>query len=115
MSVNSQLEVDGAIRSLFVAEAYELTARLQPETNSVQVFAKGLRDVEVELSAEKLDFSRPIKIVLNSKLVSEETHKLDYLELLETARRTGDLDRLVGGRVKVSLGGATTTPALSPR
>ena len=110
--INSQEEVPAAMTKLFLGEAYELTARLQPETNAVLVFAKGISTVEVELPAEKLDYSRPIKIIMNSKLVSEETHKVDYLELLDTARRTGDLDRLVGGRVKASLGVAAVTPTV---
>jgi hypothetical protein len=32
--------------------------------------------------------------------------KFDWLELLETARRTGDFERLIAGRVKAAVAGA---------
>jgi hypothetical protein len=105
--VEGEADIPRAFRAFFVSQAYELSLRLAPATNTLTLFARGIREIEVELSAEKLDFRRPIKIILNGRTVTDEPRKLDWVELLETVRRTGDFERLVGGRLKLT---ATATP-----
>jgi poly(3-hydroxybutyrate) depolymerase len=93
-------------RDYLLSEAFELTARMPAGQNLVAVLARNLREVEVELPAEKLDFSRPLRITLNTRTVHEGVRKLDWVELLETARRTGDFERLIAGRVRAAVPGA---------
>jgi len=95
-------------RDFLLGEAFELTARMPPGGNIIAVMAKGVREVEVELSAEKLDFARPVRVTLNTRTALDGPRKVDWLELLETARRTGDFERLVAGRVKATVAGAKT-------
>jgi hypothetical protein len=103
VTVLNQDDVPRALRALFVSEGFELTGHLTPATNTVTVFARNIRAVEVELPAEKLDYTRRIRIVLNGRTMVDEIRPLDYADLLETARRTGDFERLVGGRVKLTV------------
>jgi hypothetical protein len=103
VKVESQEDVPRALRELFFSQGYELSLRLTPATNTLTIFARDLREIEVELPAEKIDFSRPVRIVLNGRTASDETRKVDYAELLETVRRTGDFERLVAGRVKLTV------------
>jgi len=98
-----------ALRNLIVREAYELTARMPPGANTLTVLARNLREIEIELSAERLDFTKPIRITANSRAV-QWNKPLDYAELLETARRTGDFERLIGGRLKMPVPAGPTQP-----
>jgi hypothetical protein len=61
----------------------------------------------VELPAEKLDFSRPVRITVNTRTAQETVRKMDWAELLETVRRTGDFERLIAGRVRITVATAT--------
>jgi len=106
LRITRREDLDKARRNLYQQEGYELTARMPPGANLVAVFARNLKEVEVDLAAEKLDFNRPIRVTLGSRTVQEGMRKLDWAELLETVRRTGDFERLVGGRVKLSVAGA---------
>jgi len=99
-------DFDKARRDLYTRDGYELTVRMPAGMNVVAVFARNLKEVEVDLAAEKLDFTRPIRLTLGGRTVQEGVRKLDWAELLETVRRTGDFERLVGGRVKLSVAGA---------
>jgi len=103
ITIARKADFDKARRDLYLREGYELTARMAAGANLVAVMARNLKEVEVDLAAEKLDFARPIRITLNGRTVQEGPRKLDWVELLETARRTGDFERLVGGRVKLTL------------
>jgi len=88
-----------AKRAMWKREGYELTVRMPPGKNLVAVFARNLKGVEVALSAERLDFARPIRITLNGRTVKNVKQSIDWVELLETARQTYDFERLIGGRV----------------
>jgi len=88
-----------AKRAMWKREGYELTARMPPGKNLIAVFMRNLKGVEVALSAEHLDFSRPIRITLNGRTVSTAKRDLDWAELLETARQTYDFERLIGSRL----------------
>ena len=103
LRITRREDLDKARRDLYSREGYELTARMPAGGNLVAVFARNLKEVEVELAAEKLDFSRPVRVTLGGRTVQEGVRKLDWAELLETARRTGDFERLVGGRIKLAV------------
>jgi hypothetical protein len=94
-------------RDLLMKEGFELTARLPAGLNLVAVMARNINEVEVELPAEKLDFSRPVRITVNTRTAQETVRKMDWAELLETVRRTGDFERLIAGRVRVTVATAT--------
>ncbi len=94
-------EFDKAKRALWQREGYELTCRLPQSKNLVAVFARNLKEIEIELPAERLDFSQPIRITLNGRTAAEGVRPLDWGELLETVRRTYDFERLIGGRIRL--------------
>lgn len=97
-------------RDFLLGEAFELTARAAPGSNTIAVVAKNIQEVEIELSAEKLDFARPVRVIINSHPIPSVPQKVDWPELLETARQTGDFDRLVAGRVKARVSGGAKMP-----
>jgi len=105
-AVGPVTDVRKVTRDYLLAEAFELTARMPPGNNIVAVMAKGIKEVEIELAAEKLDFARPVRVTLNTRTVPNVPQRTDWMELLETVRRTGDFDRLVAGRVKATVAGA---------
>ena len=92
-------DLPNAKRAMWKREGHELTVRMPPGKNLIAVFMRNVKGVEVALSAERLDFSRPIQITLNGRTVSTAKRDLDWAELLETARQTSDFERLIGGRV----------------
>ena len=94
-------EFDNAKRALWQREGYELTCRLPQGKNLVAVFARNLKEIEIELPAERLDFGQPVRITLNGRTATEGARPLDWGELLETARRTCDFERLIGGRIRL--------------
>lgn len=103
IKVTRKEDFDKAKRALWLREGYELTCRLPEGKNLVAVFARNLKEIEIELAAERLDFGRPIRITLNGRTASEGARPLDWAELLETARRTHDFERLIGGRVRLTV------------
>jgi hypothetical protein len=111
LTITRKEDLARAKRALYLNEGYELTGRMVPAQNLVAVLARNIREVEVELSAERLDFTRPVRITANSRSVQEGMRKVDWVELLETARRTYDFERLVAGRVRVTVAGAGAPPA----
>jgi hypothetical protein len=52
------------------------------------------------IGAEQMDFSRPMTVLANGRTVLSGPQEVDWVELLETARRTYDLDRLVARRLR---------------
>jgi len=101
ITVARKEDIPRAKRDLYRHEGYEITARIPPGKNLLAVVTRNLKEVEVELPVERLDFTRPVRITVNARTVQEAARKVDWAELLETARRTGDFERLVGGRVRV--------------
>lgn len=81
-------------------EAFELDVRTVKQRNTIRIKALNLRSVEIDLSPELLDFDRPIKVLINGRTVLNGKRPVDWAELLETARRTYDFERLVGGRIR---------------
>ena len=101
--VTSRADIIRALHDIYLAEAFELTVRMPPAGNAIAIMAKNIKEIELELPAEKLDFTKPFKITINARSLQEKPRKLDWAELLETAQRTYDFERLVGGRLRISV------------
>lgn len=93
-------EVEPALRALFNKRAYELQVNTHRSNNSVVIRARNVKEIEVELGADMLDFGQPVKILINGRKALEKRLDVDMRELLETARRTYDFERLVAARLK---------------
>jgi len=47
-----------------------------------------------------MDFGRPMTVLANGRTVLSGKQEIDWVELLETARRTYDFERLVARRLR---------------
>jgi hypothetical protein len=101
--VSNPDQVTGALMKLYRDRAYEIRATVKPKANSMVVRVKNLREVEVALSPLQLDFTRPIRLSINGRLASKGKLDIDWYELLDTVARTGDFQRLIGARMKVTI------------
>ena len=102
--VSSRDEAKSALMRLYRTRSYELCVTTNRKTNSVIIRAKNLKEIEVALSPQQLDFSRPIRVSVNGRIGLKRRPGVDYTELLETARRTYDFERLVGARETIKVG-----------
>ena len=94
-------QLDEARRRLYRQEAMELGGQFAPDSNTLTLQARNLAEIEVDLSAERLDFARPVRIVVNGRTVESANREVDWAVLLETARETYDFQRLVAGRLRI--------------
>jgi len=101
--VTSQAGIIRELHDIYLAEAFELTVRMPPAGNAIAILAKNIKEIELELPAEKLDFTKPFRITLNGRSLLESARKVDWAEMLETARRTYDFERLIAGRLRISV------------
>jgi len=85
-------------------KGYHLAVSMPEGENLIVVTARNLRDVEVDLPVERLDFSRPIRVTANGTRRAGPAGGVDWVCLLETVRQTYDFERLIGGRVTVPTG-----------
>ncbi len=92
-------DVGPALARIWKRKGYHLTVRMPAGKNLIAVMARNLAEVEVDLPAERLDFSRPVHVLVNHRTRYGKVHPVDWVCLLETARRTWDFERLVAGRV----------------
>jgi hypothetical protein len=99
VNVSRLEDLPAATRAMLLKEAFEIQVRLRPTDNTLAVTTRGVKDVEIELPAEKLDFTRPLTVTLNGRTVLAGKRAVDWVELLETARRTHDFERLIAGRL----------------
>ncbi len=104
VNISSKEEFPQAVRNYYLKAAFDLQVRLRPADNSLVVLAKDLKELEIELPADKLDWTRPVQVLVNTKPIFTGRHAVDYAQLLETSRRTYDLDRLVAARLHWSAG-----------
>jgi len=92
-------QVEAAIMKLFRDRAYEVQAIFSAEANSLVLRTRNLQQFEISLSPQQLDFSKPVKVLVNGQPVLDKKLAVDWPLLLETVRTSGDFDRLVGARV----------------
>jgi hypothetical protein len=92
-----------AQRQLYRRRALELTAVARGDPNTLVLTARNLRRIEVTIGPEMIDWSRPIKIVVNGRVARRGRMEIDWFELLETARRTHDFERLVAARLALDV------------
>jgi hypothetical protein len=103
INVGPQPDAAHAYRAVYQMVDFELTARLPAGRNTIAILTKDLKEIELALPAEKLDFTKPIRITLNGRSLVESARKVDWAEMLETARRTYDFERLIAGRLRISV------------
>lgn len=101
--VSSRGQATGALMKLYRNRAYEIRATVNPKANAMIVRVKNLREVEIALSPLQLDFTRPIRLSVNGRPVLKRPREIDWYALLDTVARTGDFQRLIGARVKVTI------------
>jgi dienelactone hydrolase len=103
LRVTRPMDPQEAKQAVLRREAFELDVQVIKRLNMIKVKALNLRSLEVDLCPELLDFDRPINVVVNGRTAFSGKRSVDWSELLETARRTYDFERLVGGRVAKSI------------
>jgi len=103
VKADTQDELAKAEGELYRKEAAEITALTQGAENTVSVNTRNLAGIEVEVGPEELDFSKPVKVLVNGRLAGGEVKALDWGLVLETARQSYDFERLVGARVKATI------------
>lgn len=100
VSVASKADLAQVLCRTYQRLSFELRSVRKAEENSLVVFARNLEEVEIEIGAEQMDFSRPMTVLANGRTVLSGNQKVDWVELLETARQTYDFERLVARRLR---------------
>lgn len=96
-------DVPRALREYYRKVALEVGYAYAPETNVLAVTARGVTAVEVDLVAGKVDFARPMRVMLNGRGPPAEKRAIDWALLFATARETYDFERLVAARVRLEV------------
>ncbi len=99
ISVTRPEDVGPAIRKKMLDEAMELNVTLQERTNIIRVVGRNVAEVEIVIPLAQMNWSRPMRVFFGRRQVSAGKRDIDWFEMLETARRTYDFERLIGGRV----------------
>jgi len=97
-------DVRRTLEQVWTRKGYHLAVRMPEGQNLIAVTARNLREVEVELPVERLDFGRPIRVTAGGTSRTGATDGVDWICLLETVRRTYDFEHLIGDRVTVPTG-----------
>ena len=100
VSVANKADLAQALCRTYQRLSFELRGLRKADENSLVVFARNLEEVEIEIGAEQMDFSRPMTVLANGRTVLSGKQKVDWVELLETARQTYDFERLVARRLR---------------
>ena len=103
LPVHRKEDIPQTERDLYRRMGMEIVASAAEDPNILVITARNLREIEVNLCPEMQDFSRPVRITVNGAPRLNGKVKIDWFELLETARRTRDFERLVGSRVRCSV------------
>ena len=104
LRIQRREDLPNAKRALWRGQGFEVTVRMPKGQNLIAVMARNLREIQVDLPAERLDFAKPIRITINHRTRFGKLVPVDWACLLETARETYDFERLVGGRVTTATG-----------
>ena len=100
VSVANKADLAQALCRTYQRLSFELRGLRKADENSLVVFARNLGEVEIAIGAEQMDFSRPMTVLANGRTVLSGPQEVDWTELLETARRTYDFERLVARRLR---------------
>ncbi|MBN2581474.1 MAG: hypothetical protein JXL80_00290 [Planctomycetes bacterium] len=100
LRIDKPIDPREALRKILEREAFEIEVAADTKENALDVKAVNVREIEVELSPLLMDFSRPMTVTANGRKLLNGKQTIDWNELLETARRTYDFERLVGMRLK---------------
>ncbi len=101
--VTALMDVRQAQRQVYKRHAFELAARPHGDANTLLLSARNLRRVEVTIGPEMIDWSRPVKVIVNGRIRHSGPMEIDWWELIETARRTYDFERLVAARMELEV------------
>jgi len=94
-------QVPGALQRIWKRKGYHLTVRMPEGENRILITARNLAEVEVDVPAQRLAWTRPVRVTVNRRTRLAGREGVDWVCLLEEARRTRDFERLVAGRVTV--------------
>jgi predicted esterase len=100
VSIANKADLAQALCRTYQRLSFELRGLRKADENALTVFARNLEEVEIEIGAEQMDFSRPITVLANGRPVLSGPQAVDWTELLETARQTYDFERLVARRLR---------------
>lgn len=101
--VANSADAKTAAIKLFRDRSYEFRVDVGDKANSISVRTRNLREIEISLSPQQLDFSKPVRVLVDGKPVQEKKLDLDWKLLLETVRTSGDFDRLVGAKIAYTI------------
>ena len=101
LRIQRREDLPNAKRAMWRNQGFEVTVRIPEGKNTVAIMARNVRTMEVELPAERLDFTQPVRVFVNHRTRYAKQTGVDWVSLLETARQTWDFERLVAGRVTV--------------
>jgi len=94
-------QVPGALQRIWKRKGYHLTVRMPEGENRILITARNLAEVEVDVPAQRLAWTQPVRVTVNRRTRLAGREGVDWVCLLEEARRTYDFQRLVAGRVTV--------------
>ncbi len=94
-------QVPGALQRIWKRKGYHLAVRMPEGENRIIVRTRNLAEVAVDLPAGGLDFTKTVRVIVNNRVRYAKQEGVDWVGLLETARRTYDFERLVARRVTV--------------
>ncbi|HOI53627.1 MAG TPA: hypothetical protein PLP01_00085 [Phycisphaerae bacterium] len=100
LRADKPMDAQEARRMILEREAFEINVTADAGKNSLDIRATNLREIEMELSPLRMDFGRAMTVKANGLKLLDGTQAVDWVELLETARRTCDFERLVGLRLR---------------
>jgi hypothetical protein len=104
LRIRRREDLPNAKRAMWRTQGFEVTVRIPEGKNTVAVMARNVREMEVDLPAARFDFAQPVRVFVNHRTRYAKQEGVDWVCLLETARRTCDFERLVARRVAVSAG-----------
>jgi dienelactone hydrolase len=88
-------------RPAFRRQAPWASIRAVVADNVIDVTCRNVESFAVDLSPAMFDLTKPVKVMVNGRCVSEEVHPPDVRVLLENAARDQDRTQLYGARIDV--------------
>ncbi|MFO8012638.1 MAG: hypothetical protein R6X20_04945 [Phycisphaerae bacterium] len=94
-------QVPATLQRIWKRKGYYLAAQMPEGENRIIVRTRNLAEVAVDLPAERLDYTKTVRVIVNNRMRYARQEGMDWVCLLETARQTWDFERLVARRVRV--------------
>jgi hypothetical protein len=71
--------------------------------NTIDLTTRGVSELTLLLSPRAFDFTQPIRVTANGRVVSEERHEPSLATLMKWAARDNDRTMLFGAEVRVTI------------